>query len=123
RVKFRSVFRVPSRKFKILAILDKLAHRKSYEHGFVKKFDSHKLCAMSHAESSFDRFFPSQKFKILAIPDVLAQARTFKILAIPNILAHEKSYEHGFAKKYKGHKLCAKSRVESSFDRCFVHHF
>ncbi|RZS19811.1 hypothetical protein BHM03_00052251, partial [Ensete ventricosum] len=49
---------------------------------------------------------PSQKFKILAIPDVLA---------------HGKSYKHSFVKKHDGHKLCAKSRAESSFDRFFVH--
>ncbi|RWW42795.1 hypothetical protein BHE74_00051618 [Ensete ventricosum] len=53
RVEFRSVFRAPSRKFKILVIHDVLAHGKSYEHGFTKKRDGHKLCA----ESSFDRFF------------------------------------------------------------------
>ncbi|RWV81000.1 hypothetical protein GW17_00057634, partial [Ensete ventricosum] len=53
RVEFRSVFRAPSRKFKILAIHDVLAHGKSYEHGFTKKRDGHKLCA----ESSFDQFF------------------------------------------------------------------
>ncbi|RWW39235.1 hypothetical protein BHE74_00055458, partial [Ensete ventricosum] len=53
RVKFRSVFRAPSRKFKILAIHNVLAHGKSYVHGFTKKYDGHKLCA----ESSYDRFF------------------------------------------------------------------
>ncbi|RWV78089.1 hypothetical protein GW17_00060998 [Ensete ventricosum] len=53
RVEFRSVFRAPSQKFKIQAIHDVLAHGKSYEHGFMKKCDGHKLCA----ESSFDRFF------------------------------------------------------------------
>ncbi|RZS27490.1 hypothetical protein BHM03_00060968 [Ensete ventricosum] len=42
-----------SRKFKILAIHDVLAHGMSYEHGFMKKCDGQKLCA----ESSFDRFF------------------------------------------------------------------
>ncbi|RZR75348.1 hypothetical protein BHM03_00055222, partial [Ensete ventricosum] len=52
-VKFRSVFRAPSWKFKILAIHDVLAHGKTYEHGFMKKRHGHKLCA----ESSFDRFF------------------------------------------------------------------
>ncbi|RZS15332.1 hypothetical protein BHM03_00047146, partial [Ensete ventricosum] len=46
-VEFRSVFHAPSRKFKILAILNVLAHRKSYEHDFMKKCDGHKLCAMS----------------------------------------------------------------------------
>ncbi|RZS21599.1 hypothetical protein BHM03_00054253, partial [Ensete ventricosum] len=50
---FRSVFRAPSQKFKILAIPDVLAHDKSYEHGFVKKHDGHKLCT----KSRFDRFF------------------------------------------------------------------
>ncbi|RWW43414.1 hypothetical protein BHE74_00050930, partial [Ensete ventricosum] len=44
---FRLVFRAPSRKFKILAIPDILAHGKSYDHGFVKKYDGHKLCTHS----------------------------------------------------------------------------
>ncbi|RZS05606.1 hypothetical protein BHM03_00036144, partial [Ensete ventricosum] len=57
RAEFRSVFRVPSQKFKILAIPDILAQGKSYEHGFAKKHDGHKLCEKSSAESSFDRFF------------------------------------------------------------------
>ncbi|RRT80294.1 hypothetical protein B296_00024000 [Ensete ventricosum] len=46
-----------ARKFKILTIPNVLAHEKSYERGFVKKLDGHNLCAMSHAKSSFDRFF------------------------------------------------------------------
>ncbi|RWW61652.1 hypothetical protein BHE74_00031273, partial [Ensete ventricosum] len=50
---FRSVFHAPSRKFKILVIPNVLAHGKSYEHGFLKKRDGHKL----FAKSSFDRFF------------------------------------------------------------------
>ncbi|RWW42633.1 hypothetical protein BHE74_00051876, partial [Ensete ventricosum] len=41
----RSIFRAPSRKFKILHILNALAHGKSYEHGFMKIHDSHKFCA------------------------------------------------------------------------------
>ncbi|RRT31249.1 hypothetical protein B296_00056654 [Ensete ventricosum] len=53
RVEFRLVFRALSQKFKILAIHDVLAHGKSYEQGFTKKCNGHKLCA----ESSFDRFF------------------------------------------------------------------
>ncbi|RZR96093.1 hypothetical protein BHM03_00025054, partial [Ensete ventricosum] len=57
KVEFRSVFCAPSRKFKILAIPDILAHGKSYEHGFSKKRNSLKIYAKSHAESSFDRFF------------------------------------------------------------------
>ncbi|RWW55283.1 hypothetical protein BHE74_00038087 [Ensete ventricosum] len=51
------VFCAPSRKFKILAIPDVLAHGKSYEHGFVRKCDGHKHCVKSRAESIFDRFF------------------------------------------------------------------
>ncbi|RZS28633.1 hypothetical protein BHM03_00062261, partial [Ensete ventricosum] len=51
--KFRSVFRAPSQKFKILAIPKVLAHVKSYVQSFVKKYDGHKLCA----KSQFHRFF------------------------------------------------------------------
>ncbi|RZS15937.1 hypothetical protein BHM03_00047857, partial [Ensete ventricosum] len=54
---FRSIFCAPSRKFKILANHNILAHGKSYEHGFVKKCDGHKLCAKSRTKSSFDWFF------------------------------------------------------------------
>ncbi|RWV79577.1 hypothetical protein GW17_00059262 [Ensete ventricosum] len=121
KVKFRSIFHAPSWKFKILAIPNVFAHEKSYELGFVKKYDGHKLCA----KSSFDQFFVhrlSRKFKILTIPNILAHAQKFTILAIPNVLAHGKSYKHGFTKKLDGHKLCAKSRAESSIDRFFVHH-
>ncbi|RZS19206.1 hypothetical protein BHM03_00051571 [Ensete ventricosum] len=57
RIEFRSIFRAPSQKFKILAIPDVFDHGKSYEHGFKKIHDSHKLCLKSHAELSFDRFF------------------------------------------------------------------
>ncbi|RWW71104.1 hypothetical protein BHE74_00021189 [Ensete ventricosum] len=56
-VKFRSIFHAPSRNFKILAIPNVLAHWKSYQHVFMKKCDSYKLCAKSCAESSFDQFF------------------------------------------------------------------
>ncbi|RRT31889.1 hypothetical protein B296_00058054 [Ensete ventricosum] len=56
RVEFRSVFHVPSWKFKILAIPNVLAHGKLYENGFTKKRDGHQLCAKSCAESSFDMF-------------------------------------------------------------------
>ncbi|RZS27381.1 hypothetical protein BHM03_00060837 [Ensete ventricosum] len=35
-VEFQSVFHAPSRKFKILAIPNVLAHGKSYDHGFAK---------------------------------------------------------------------------------------
>ncbi|RZS28589.1 hypothetical protein BHM03_00062203 [Ensete ventricosum] len=57
RVEFRSIFRVRSKKFKIMALLDVLALGKPYENGFAKKCDGQKHCAKSHAESSFDRFF------------------------------------------------------------------
>ncbi|RWV86069.1 hypothetical protein GW17_00052080 [Ensete ventricosum] len=36
-----------------MAIPTVLAHGKSYEYGFTKKHDGHKLCA----KSRFDRFF------------------------------------------------------------------
>ncbi|RRT32346.1 hypothetical protein B296_00056672 [Ensete ventricosum] len=104
RVKFRSVFRVPSWKFKILAIPDVLAHGKSYEHGFTKKRVGHQLCAKVELRSVFRA--PSHKFKILAIP---------------NVLAHGKSYEYGFTKKHDGHKICTKLHVESSLDWFFLH--
>ncbi|RRT39691.1 hypothetical protein B296_00044696 [Ensete ventricosum] len=76
----------------------------SYEHGFVKN----KMVIMVVREVEFRSVFhaPSQKFKILAIP---------------NLLAHGKSYDHGFVKKRDGHKVCAKSRSNSSFDRFFLH--
>ncbi|RWW59750.1 hypothetical protein BHE74_00033287 [Ensete ventricosum] len=51
-----------------------------------------------------------------------APSQKFKILAIPNVLAYGKLSEHGFTKKPDGHKLCAKSRVNSSFDQFFMHH-
>ncbi|RZS16904.1 hypothetical protein BHM03_00048971, partial [Ensete ventricosum] len=105
KVEFRSVFLAPSRNFKILAIPNVFAHGKSYEHGFAKKCDGHKLCAKSRAKSSFDRFF------------MHAPSQNFKILAIPNILAFAKSYEHGFVKKHDGNKHCAKS----SFNQFFMH--
>ncbi|RZS00321.1 hypothetical protein BHM03_00029997 [Ensete ventricosum] len=38
---FRLVFRAPSQKFKMLAIPNVLVHRKSYKHGFLKKYDGH----------------------------------------------------------------------------------
>ncbi|RZR73062.1 hypothetical protein BHM03_00019670 [Ensete ventricosum] len=56
-VDFRSIFCAPSQKFKIMAIPTVLAHGKSYEYGFTKKHDGHKLCANARAKSSFDRFF------------------------------------------------------------------
>ncbi|RWW76983.1 hypothetical protein BHE74_00014874, partial [Ensete ventricosum] len=57
KAEFRSVFRAPSRKFKILAIPNVLAHGKSYELGFMTKRDGKKNFAKSCAKSSFDRFF------------------------------------------------------------------
>ncbi|RRT31748.1 hypothetical protein B296_00054751, partial [Ensete ventricosum] len=50
-VEFRSIFRVPSWKFKILVILKVLAHGKSYEYGFMKKCDDHKFCTKSRSKS------------------------------------------------------------------------
>ncbi|RWW50798.1 hypothetical protein BHE74_00042900, partial [Ensete ventricosum] len=100
-VEFRSIFRAPSRKFKILAIPDVLAHGKSYEHGFVKKRNGHKLCVKSCAV----------KFRSV----FRAPSRKFKILVIPVLLAHGKLYEHDIAKKCDGHKFCVMSRAEVEF--------
>ncbi|RZS16112.1 hypothetical protein BHM03_00048056, partial [Ensete ventricosum] len=110
RVKFRSVFRAPYRKFKILAILEVLAH-------------------VFHA--------PSRKFKILVNPNVLAHetlrevaprvefrlvlrapSRKFKILAIHVVLAHE--FRSVFCAPSRKCKILANPNVlaqESSFDR------
>ncbi|RWV95754.1 hypothetical protein BHE74_00037660, partial [Ensete ventricosum] len=52
KVEFRSFFHALSRKFKILAIPNVLAHGTSYEQGFTKKWNGHKL----YTKSSFDRF-------------------------------------------------------------------
>ncbi|RZR98491.1 hypothetical protein BHM03_00027848 [Ensete ventricosum] len=54
QVKFRSIIRAPSRKWKIQAIPKVLAHGKSYEHSFTKIYDGHKLCTKSCAKSNFD---------------------------------------------------------------------
>ncbi|RZS19236.1 hypothetical protein BHM03_00051613 [Ensete ventricosum] len=91
RVEFRSVIRAPSRKFKILAILNVIAHGKSYKHGFTNKLDSHILCAKSHAESSFDRFFVVEFRSVFRAP-----SRKFKILAIPDVLGHESCFDRFF---------------------------
>ncbi|RZS09691.1 hypothetical protein BHM03_00040792 [Ensete ventricosum] len=66
----------------------------SYEHGFAKKYDGHKLCAKVEFRSIF-----------------CASSRKFKIMAILDVLTHGKSYEHGFAKKHNGHKHCAMSHA------------
>ncbi|RRT39400.1 hypothetical protein B296_00034769, partial [Ensete ventricosum] len=99
KFEFRSIFRVPSQKFKIRVIPNVLAHRKSHEHGFTKN----ETITKSRGKVVFRSIFhaPSQKFKIMTIP---------------NVLALGKLYEHGFIKKCDGHKLFAKS----SFDRFFM---
>ncbi|RZR76488.1 hypothetical protein BHM03_00001293, partial [Ensete ventricosum] len=53
--------------------------------------------------------------------DFRAPSQKFKILAIPNILTDAKSYEHDFLKRCDNHKLYAKSRTKSFFDRFFMH--
>ncbi|RZS08624.1 hypothetical protein BHM03_00039616, partial [Ensete ventricosum] len=90
-VEFRSSFYAPSQKFNILAIPNVLARGKSYEHGFMKKYDCHKLCAKSHAKSSFDRFF-------------VYCLRNLKYWPFPT----RKSYEHGFTKKHDDHDFFIK---------------
>ncbi|RRT32260.1 hypothetical protein B296_00058690, partial [Ensete ventricosum] len=76
----------------------------SYEHGFTKN-------------ATVIKFAPRVEFRSV----FHAPSRKFKILVITVLLAHGKSYKHAFAKKHDGHKLCTKSRAESSFDRFFVH--
>ncbi|RRT31454.1 hypothetical protein B296_00056620 [Ensete ventricosum] len=56
RVEFQSGFRALSWKFKILAIPDILDHGKSYEYGFTKKCNGHKLsrsCKQSRVSIGF----------------------------------------------------------------------
>ncbi|RRT48665.1 hypothetical protein B296_00042390 [Ensete ventricosum] len=64
KVEFRSIFCAPSQNFKILAIPNVLAHGKSYEHGFMKNHDGHKLYAKSRTKSSFNQFF-THRLRIL----------------------------------------------------------
>ncbi|RWW54788.1 hypothetical protein BHE74_00038606, partial [Ensete ventricosum] len=61
-VEFRTVLRAPSRKFKILVIPVLLAHGKSYKHGFMKKYDGHKLCTKSRAERFFVHRLENSKY-------------------------------------------------------------
>ncbi|RRT31305.1 hypothetical protein B296_00058109, partial [Ensete ventricosum] len=56
----QSVFRAPSRKFKILVFPVLLALGKSYKHAFTKKCDSHKHCV----ESTFDLFFMHRLYNL-----------------------------------------------------------
>ncbi|RWW76979.1 hypothetical protein BHE74_00014879, partial [Ensete ventricosum] len=81
-VEFRSIFCAPSRKFKILAIPNVLGNGKLYEHGFMKKHDSHKHCA----KSSFNRFFVyrlrNSKFK--PIPSYLTIGSRTSIVSRKN---------------------------------------
>ncbi|RZR95955.1 hypothetical protein BHM03_00024863 [Ensete ventricosum] len=104
-VEFRSIFRAPSRKFKILAIHYVLAHAKSYEHGFMKKCNGHKLYAKSRAKSCFIRYF----------------VHCLRIQNTSHKQVQGKSYSHDFSKNFDGHKLYVKSRAKYSFDRFFMH--
>ncbi|RZS26861.1 hypothetical protein BHM03_00060263, partial [Ensete ventricosum] len=106
-VKFQSVFRAPSRKFKILAFHDVLAHGKSYEHGFMKKCDGQKLCTKCHSEWSFDWFF-------------MHRFRNSKYWSSRRISPLEVVRER-FRKKTRQSYTLRQSRAESSFDRFFVH--
>ncbi|RWW62111.1 hypothetical protein BHE74_00030787, partial [Ensete ventricosum] len=139
---FRSVFRAPSRKFKIQAIPNVFSHWKSYEHGFVKKRYGHKLCA----KSSFDRFFMHrlENSKYWPFPVYSAMgSRTSMVLrknatvinftqsrvsidfscTVSKIQNSSHSQAIGsrtnmvFQKKCYAHKLCAKS----SFNQFFIY--
>ncbi|RWW72257.1 hypothetical protein BHE74_00019944 [Ensete ventricosum] len=89
RVEFRSVFRAPSRKFKILANPNILAH----------------VALGGEFRSIF--YAPSRKFKILVIPDVWL----WEVVQH----AHGMSYEHDLMKKRDVHKLFAKVEFRSIF--------
>ncbi|RWW54145.1 hypothetical protein BHE74_00039289 [Ensete ventricosum] len=114
KILFRSIFHAPSRNFRILAIPSVLAHEKSYEHGFVKKCNSHKLCAKSMAKSRFDRFFVHHLriSKYWSFP-MFSPMEVVRACLVST--AHKKSYEHGFTKKRDDHKLCVKSRFNQFF--------
>ncbi|RWW67513.1 hypothetical protein BHE74_00025040, partial [Ensete ventricosum] len=60
---FRSIFRAPSRKFKILAIPNVFSHGKSYEHSFVKKHNGYKLYKMSSFNWFFVHYFGNLKYR------------------------------------------------------------
>ncbi|RZS24065.1 hypothetical protein BHM03_00057096 [Ensete ventricosum] len=95
---FRSIFCAPSRNFKILAICHVLAHRKSYEHGFVKKCDSHKLYTKLRVES-------------VSI-DFSCTVSEFQNTGHSQLLAYGRSYKNGFVKKCDGHTVCTKSSAK-----------
>ncbi|RRT39688.1 hypothetical protein B296_00044698 [Ensete ventricosum] len=106
---------------------------------FYEKYDGHKLCAKYHVDrvlidfsctiSKIQNTGHSQRISPREVIRAWfcerydghkffrATSRKLKLLAIPNVLAHEKSYEHGFAKKHDGHKLCTKLHTKPSFDR------
>ncbi|RZS25214.1 hypothetical protein BHM03_00058387 [Ensete ventricosum] len=85
-VDFRSIFCAPSRKLKILATPKVLVHGKSYEHGFVKKYDGHKLCAKSRTKSCLNQFF-------VTIPEIQNTGHSQRICSWEVVRAgfHEKT--------------------------------
>ncbi|RWW11220.1 hypothetical protein GW17_00025185, partial [Ensete ventricosum] len=88
KVEVRSIFQALSQKYEILPIPNIFDYGKSYEYGFMKTRNSHKLCLNSR-KSRFDQFF----------------MHCLEMLLIPNVLAHGKLYKHDFMKKCDGHKL------------------
>ncbi|RRT44967.1 hypothetical protein B296_00039016, partial [Ensete ventricosum] len=58
----QSVFHAPSWKFKILAIPNVLAIRKSYKQGFATKHDGHKLCTKSYLDHFFVHRLKNSKY-------------------------------------------------------------
>ncbi|RWW57681.1 hypothetical protein BHE74_00035504 [Ensete ventricosum] len=62
KVKIQSIFCTPSQKFKILRIPNVLALGKSYEHGFIKKCDGHKLCTKSRFNQYFTHHLKNFKY-------------------------------------------------------------
>ncbi|RRT65724.1 hypothetical protein B296_00000282 [Ensete ventricosum] len=127
KVEFRSVFHAQSQKFKILAIPNIISHGKSYEHNFVNKCYSHKLCA----KLSFDQFFEHhlKNLKYWSFPTYFEHSHVQSRVLISFLCTIFEVQNSGhsqhispwevvrvwFYKKSRWSKLCAKSRVKSSF--------
>ncbi|RRT32490.1 hypothetical protein B296_00038287 [Ensete ventricosum] len=92
RVEFRSVFRAPSRIFKILANPNVLAHDhgKSYEHDFAKK--------------STVIYLPVVVRRVEFRSVFRALSRIYKIMANPNVLAHESCFDRFYVHRLRNSK-------------------
>ncbi|RWV80035.1 hypothetical protein BHE74_00058753 [Ensete ventricosum] len=71
----------------MLAFANILAHGRSYENGFTKKCDSHKLCVKLHEELRFDRFFVHRLgiSKYWSFPTYLPMGNRMSLVSIKNV--------------------------------------